>query len=683
MRKPVYYICIVMLCCRLELAAQTVPPVTEQQLENMTAAEEAETEDDSYLQQLSYYRRHPLHINTATSGELQGLLLLTDLQIQNLITYRKLLGKLVNVYELQAVPGWDILTIRKLLPFITTADDIGLVSSIKDRLKGGEHSIVIRASQIMEQAKGFDKTTAGTKYLGNKQRYFLRYKYMYKNILQYGVTADKDAGEQFFKGAQQYGFDFYSVHAFARNIGVIKALALGDFTVNMGQGLIQWQSLAFKKSVDISAIKRQSPVLRPYTSAGEYNFKRGVGITLQKQNVELTLFASVRKLSANMIQSADSVDTEDYFSSFVTSGYHRTASEAADKNKLRQISYGGNVKYTFSKGYIGVNTIAYNFSTALQKRDLPYNYFAITGKTWFNASVDYGFTHKNFHFFGEAAVDKKLNTAFVNGLMISVDRTVDVALLQRSIAKGYQAVNGNAFTENTFPTNEKGYYIGLTMRPTGSLRLDGYADMFKFPFIKYLVDAPANGSEYAAQLTYTPNKASELYLRFRKESKQLNQPDNVTSLNYLIYQNRVNWRMHVSHKLNTAFTLRSRVEWLQFDREKNNKEQGILYYADIIYKPMMKPLSAGVRLQYFETDSYYSRVYAFENDVLYSYSIPLFYDKGFRYYFNLNYDINRNITIWLRWAQMIYSNKQTVGSGLDEINGNRKSEVKLQVRVIL
>jgi hypothetical protein len=72
-------------------------------------------------------------------------------------------------------------------------------------------------------------------------------------------------------------------------------------------------------------------------------------------------------------------------------------------------------------------------------------------------------------------------------------------------------------------------------------------------------------------------------------------------------------------------------------------------------------------------------VYAYENDVLYSYSIPVFYDKGYRYYINLNYDLNKQLSVWARFAQTIYSNKITVGSGLDEIQKNKKSELKLQV----
>jgi len=83
-------------------------------------------------------------------------------------------------------------------------------------------------------------------------------------------------------------------------------------------------------------------------------------------------------------------------------------------------------------------------------------------------------------------------------------------------------------------------------------------------------------------------------------------------------------------------------------------------------------------MQYFETGGYDSRLYAYENDVLYSFSIPVFYDKGYRYYFNLSYDTTKNISIWLRWSQTIYPGKSLIGSGLDEINGHTKTGVEVQ-----
>jgi hypothetical protein len=61
-------------------------------------------------------------------------------------------------------------------------------------------------------------------------------------------------------------------------------LAIGDFAINIGQGLTQLESLAFKKGADLINVKRQLTILRPYNSAGEINFHRGIGLTLRKNN---------------------------------------------------------------------------------------------------------------------------------------------------------------------------------------------------------------------------------------------------------------------------------------------------------------------------------------------------------------------------------------------------------------
>ena len=654
-------------------------PVTEQQLENLTDADQNETEDDSYLQLLEQFIKNPLNLNTAEENDLKELKILSGLQIANLLSYRKLLGKFISIYELQAIPSWDIQAIRKILPFVTIAEPIRLTEVFKTRFGAGDNTFLLRLSHVIERSKGFDESSGGAKYLGSPQKVFFRYRYQYKDLLQYGVVGDKDAGEQFFKGAQNKGFDFYSFHLFARKIGSIQALALGDFTVNMGQGLIQWQSLAFRKSVDVVGLKRQSPVLRPYNSAGEFNFHRGAGITIQKNNFETTTFVSYRKLSANFV--ADTVSNEEFISSFLNSGYHRTESEIADRNKLGQLAFGGNVRYKKTNWHAGVNAIIFKFSSPVQKRQEPYNIYAISGNSWSNYSIDYSYTYRNIHFFGEVAVDKNLHKAILNGILISVDPRVDISFLHRKIGPQYQSINGNALTENTYPTNENGLFSGITVRPASGWRFDAYVDIYKFPWLKYLVDAPSRGKDFLAQLTYTPNRQLEIYTRFRSETKQGNQPGNTDPSSFLVTLPRQNWRTQLSYKINPSFTIRSRTEILWYDKKDVNEELGFLSFADVIYKPLLKKYSANARLQYFETDGYNSRIYAYENDVLFYYSIPAFFNKGFRYYFNFNYDLNAKISFWLKWSQTLYKNVESIGSGLDEIRGSTKSEIRVLARV--
>jgi hypothetical protein len=670
--------------------AQSEPltPAREQQLETMTEKQDAETNDDSYWQQLEEYSKHRINLNSATKDDLESLQMLTALQVQNFFSYRKIFGHFLSIYELQAIPGWDVETIKNILSFVKVVDVSSIDETLSKRLKGGENSLLIRASQQIEKAKGFYKPAdSSSYYLGSPQKIFFRYKYNYKSLLQYGILGDKDAGEQFFRGAQKYGFDFYSFHAFARNIGIIKSLAIGDFTVNMGQGLIQWQSLAFTKSAEVLSIKRQSSVLRPYNSSGEFNFHRGVGITLQKGNVETTAFASFRNVSANLVR--DTLGKEDYISSFQSSGYHRTQSEIVDKNSLHQTTLGANIRWTKQNYRLGINVIDYHFSKLIQKQNLPYNLYAVQGDSWNNESIDYSYTYHNIHFFGEAAVDKNFHAAFVNGALISISQAIDISLLHRKIDKAYQSLYADAFTENTTANNETGFYSGISIRPISGWKLDAYMDIYKFPWLKYEVDAPSSGREYFVQLVYQPNKIWDIYTRYKNESKQQNTSGSNAPTHQLAFIPRQDWRTEIDIHVNKQIELRNRIEILWFDKNAADHEQGFLGLVDLFYKPIRKNFSGNLRIQYFESDGYNSRAYAYENDVLFNYSIPFFYGKGFRYYLNMSYNLKSLLTkknsggvdlqAGVRWAQTIYSNQNIIGTGLDQLSGNKKSEIKFQV----
>ena len=654
----------------------------EQQLENITENNsDGETEDDSYLQEMLQYQKDPININAASASLLNSLRILTPMQVLNIINHRSLLGNFVNIYELQAVPGLDLATLQRLRPYITVSANADLFNSLKDRLVGGDRTLLFRVSQTIEQAKGYavDPNSGKNFYPGSPQRLLLRYRYNYKNTLQYGIVGEKDGGEQFFKGAQKQGFDFYSFHFFAKKIGIIKSLAIGDYTVNMGQGLTQWMSLAFKKSPDVISTKRQADVLRPYNSAGEINFHRGIGITLAKKNWEATLFASYRNVDANFSVGDSAQTQDDVITSFQTSGFHRTKSEVADKGIQKQLALGGNVAYQLKSLHVGVNAIHYNLKYPLQKQADPYNLYALAGKSFGNYSTDYSYTHKNLHFFGEAAITNKAYSGFINGLLLSAATNVDLSFVYRNISKGYQSLYTNAFTESSLPNNEKGFFLGITIRPSNAWRIDGYVDLYRFPWLRFRVNAPSTGSDYVGQITYKPNKLFEIYSRFKSEKKSINYNPEDLTLSPVIPQPRQNWRTQLSYKLTPSFTFRTRVETVWFDKKGKAAEKGFLMYADLLYTPAMKPLAGNIRLQYFETDGYNSRLYAYENDVLYSFSIPVFYGKGYRYYINVNYDLTRKLTIWARVSQYLYPQQITTGSGLDKLNKNHKTEVRLQV----
>ncbi len=265
-------------------------------------------------------------------------------------------------------------------------------------------------------------------------------------------------------------------------------------------------------------------------------------------------------------------------------------------------------------------------------------------------------------------------------MLISADSKVDLSFVYRNIQKGYQSIFGNAFTEGTFPTNEKGLFAGASLKPNAKWKLDAYMDFYRFPYLRFRIDAPSNGQDYLVQLTHKPNKQIEIYTRFRQESKALNYTQDgelVTALVEPVV--RKNWRTQIQFKANSVITLRQRFDVMWYDVGGPLESRGFLTFFDVFYKPMLKPFSANMRLQYFETDDFNSRIYAYENDVLYGFSIPPFSDKGYRYYLNISYDATKKLTFWIRWAQFIYRDKNFIGSGLDKISNNKRSELKVQV----
>jgi hypothetical protein len=89
-----------------------------------------------------------------------------------------------------------------------------------------------------------------------------------------------------------------------------------------------------------------------------------------------------------------------------------------------------------------VNAVHHVFDKPLQKQDRPYNRYALSGKQWTNYSMDYQYTYKNLHVFGEAAVDIKASKAVVAGGMLSLHPSVDAAFVYRNISKRYQSFWG-------------------------------------------------------------------------------------------------------------------------------------------------------------------------------------------------------------------------------------------------
>ncbi len=656
--------------------------------------EDAEDSDADYttiFDQLSFYYDHPLNLNRAELSELEGLSLLTSIQINNLLLHIEKNGKLMTLEELQTVNGFDLDDIKMILPFVKLNTDVDSPQlTLKELLKNGENTLFIRCQGILEQKKGFSPITdsalaasPNSRYIGDATKLYTRYRYKYGNHLSVGFTAEKDAGEEFFTGTQKQGFDFYSAHFFIKNQGKLKQLAIGDYQAQFGQGLTFWSGQAFGKSADIMLIKRSGNGLKPYTSVDESRFLRGGGVAFEFNKIEATAFYSYKNEDAN-IDFSDSTALDDEVltvTSVQQTGFHRTFNELQDKDAITQQQMGGHLAYKTRKLNIGVTGIHSQLQADFTPTLQTYSQFRNDDNLQTNIGVDYNYIYKNFNFFGEVAKSINAGNAFVSGLIANLDPNLSIAVLYRDYQRNYQPISSVAIGEGSTNENEKGLYTGFTAKMHKHFTLTAYYDQFTFPWLKFGINAPSKGYQYLGQLTYKPSKKMEMYVRIRAKNKEENTAIDLSEgIDYLVNEQQTNYRYNFSYQISPSFKIKSRVELVNYDKEESPFETGYVLYQDIIYKALSSPFSFSLRYGIFDTDSYNSRIYAYENDVLYAFSIPAYYNRGTRTYLTVKYNIKRGIDIWLRYGLFYYDNVDVISSGLEEIQGNHKQEIKAQIR---
>lgn len=654
---------------------------------------------------LSSYYETPINLNGKDIKEsLTQIQFLTIFQINALIEHIKVNGKLMSVYELQSVDGFDFETIRNIMPFVGVNSELySPHTSFKDLMDNSTNELFLRYSRILEEQKGYRDVSddewansENTKYLGNQDRLYMRYRFKYLNNVSVGFTMEKDAGESFFGNKkatelfglqQQKGFDFYSAHFYLKNIGKVKGLAIGDYHIQLGQGLTFWSGLAFGKSVDVMSFKRNAQGIRPYASVDENNFLRGAAITLAPvKNIEITAFGSRKNIDANLLESNDTtgLDLDEVLSSFTSfqaSGNHYTLASLQDKDALQETFIGGNVKFITNNFRLGVTGVHSNYGGNIERTLQPYSQFQFNSSSNNVVGADYSYVYKNFNVYGEVSRSENGGMGQLHGLLTSLDPKLSASILYRNYQEGYQSIRSAAFAENSTNTNEKGVIVGLEARPNLKWTINAYMDQFKFPWLRFLTDKPNTfGHDGMLQVKYKHSKKLEMYGRIRNRIKPKNTAFDVVDIAPTVDENNWYYRYHIAYKVSESIQLKNRVEFRTYKRGSNPQENGYLVYQDITYKPLSSPISLTFRYALFETDSYNARIYAYESNILYAYSIPAYYNRGTRTQLTLRYRVRKGIDIWLRWAQWHYNDVETIGSGLDEISGNNKTEVKAQVR---
>ena len=649
-----------------------------------------ETNDEfdynTLYEDLKLLQDNPINLNEATEEDLKTMILLDDIQIQDLLSHRARNGDLLTLFELQSITSFDINTIKSIKPFVTVNEsDLNYNVPLTKMIVKGKNNLYTKWRRVMEEQQGYvDRDGSGPAYEGDPNRFYVRYNHTYENRLKYGFTAEKDPGEAFFSGSNKQGFDFYSAHFHLKDYrSWLKDVVIGDYTISMGQGLILHNAFGGGKSSSVMNIKRGGRAIKSYNSINESVYYRGLAAEVRlSKNIDVLAFASYKNTDGNRLSDTIEIETGlELFTSLIENGYHRTEAEIAKERGVSRISTGGRVKYHQRNFKIAVNGLYEKFDRVFSRRSQLYNKFQFVGQSIANTSIDYTYRYNNISFFGESAVGQNGAMAHIHGILMGLDRKVDLSVVYRDYARDYQVLNANSFGETIGTTNEKGLYTGLSITPASGWKINAYADLFEHPWLRFRKDAPSGGKEYLVRVDHFKKRTYTFYVQYRYEEKGLNTADPESPIDQLGTTKLHRLRLHAMQNINKELSLRNRVEFSWFDRD-GNASKGYMIYQDVVYKPANLPFSMSARYALFDTESFDNRIYAYENDLLYEFYIPFFRGRGRRYYANFRYNINRNITAEFRYARTNFTNAEAIGStNTNElIIGNNRTELKAQVR---
>ena len=675
-----------MLICSCPARAQDAVSTTEQLIADIFEQYTSETDDaidyDTFYEELVNLSQNPINLNRTKREELEHLPFLSDSQIENILTYVYKFGALRTVYELQLIDGLDMTDIRRMLPFVIVGESTDSQKKVyvQDLLRYGKNELFLRLDKGLETKEGYrflpeedtnSEDTNSKKYLGNAFYHSLKYKFHFKDRVLFGCTAEKDAGEQFW-GKANKGYDFYSLYAQLNDFGKFKTIVLGDFRANFGQGLVLRPEFGIGKSSYVLNVSPRNSGLKKYSSTDEYNFFRGGGATVRVGKLDISAFYSNKMIDADTVNGA--------FSSIYKTGLHRTPSEFYKKHNVNQQVMGGNATFTHSNFQVGFTAVHTLLDNKLEPDKSVYNYFYFSGEKQTTAGVNYRMRWHKLNVFGETSMTDNGSMATLNGFNFTPLSQVNLVVLHRYFSPEYDTFYATAFSESSRINNETGLYLGAEIRPVRKWKIAAYADSYRFQWPKFGVDAPSLGTDYLLQVDFAAQRYINMFWRFKYEEKQENFSGSEATMPGIVPNRKSSLRYNLTYYFGN-FSFKNVIEGNLFQLAETDWTYGIIASQDLSYKFSSIPMKMDFRVQFFDAVNYENRFYSYEKDVLYAFSIPMYYGQGSRYYFNLQYELNSKLSVWFKIAQTVYADdRELLSSGNETLAGNRKTDIRFMLK---
>ena len=655
---------IVWVLSIIELQAQNKSSLLLNDNLEQLAMDGLEVDWQNQLEELQFISDNPINLNIATKGQLEQLPFLSDLQIENILAYVYINGEMQTIYELQLVEEMDRRTIELLLPYVCVkpVEEVDRFPSFKQLLKYGKNEVLTRLDIPFYQRKGYQ-----TAYLGPSLYHSLRYQYRYGDYLQAGILGEKDAGEPFFALHNKKGYDHYSYYVVLGHLGKVKTLALGNYRLSFGQGLVLNSSFKLGKTFSLTSAQYRANGIKKHSSADEYNYFKGIATTVNLlPSLDLSAFYSHRALDGNLSNGK--------LASISETGLHRTQKEAEKRGNTTMEMMGGNLTYERTAWKVGLTGIYYQMDRDLEPSKQKYAKYQLYGNHFYNLSMDYRLRYRKFEWVGEGAFGKQ-GFATLNRWIYNLHPTTNFMLLHRYYSHDYWSMFGSTFGEGSTPQNENGWYLAAEMAPIAHWRFFGGLDFYAHPWWKYRISKPSKGLDVLFQATYLLRENLNFVFNYRYKRKERDVTGGEKTLP--TYQHRARLRMDYEKGL---WQLRSTLDFNQFQQLYYRPSRGFAF-TQMLHYQQDDLFQFTLQGSYFHTDDYDSRVYAYERGLLNTFYSPSFYGEGFRFSAHFRIDINEHFMLLAKLGETLYLDREEIGSGNDRISSSHKTDLQLQLRV--
>lgn len=641
-------------------------------LEELSEEGEDPLSIENLFNDLSYLADNPFDLHTISKEELERLPFLTPIQIENILYYIYRYRPIQSLYELKNVELLDLRTIEYLLPFVCLEkpeDPTGALSA-KRVLRYAKQEVLLRYDRCLQEKAGYRDDPPEEKeahpsryYLGEPYFISMKYGLNYKDRVQAGWVAKKDAGEPFWNEHHK-GFDYFSAHLSVKDLACIRHFLLGDYRVAFGQGLVINTDFTLANTSDVMNTSRKGGTIKRHYSTSEANYLRGAALSVKLGTLLTSLFYSQRAIDA-------SVDDSTIFS-IKTDGYRRTANDMQKKDQAQSRIAGMNLQWSNEFLTTGLTALYHDFDgRKLDPVPRQYNVFYLRERYNYNAGINYSYRRKKMFFQGETAVSGNGAAASQNSLQVYPSSSFSFVLRQRYFAKDYQAYYASV-AGSSLVQNANAWYLGCLINPAPRWNTSFSIDFIEYPWLKYLIDAPSKAAYALALVEYQPEKAWKMSLRYTYKEKMKNFVEDSQSTKLVLPydQHALRYQIHCALKSGYYGKFQLNGKWHNSPGEGMSK--GIMLSQSWGYNAPEAVLHGELYAAYFHTDDWDSRISTYEKSILHAFSAPSFSGEGFRSAAVIKWTISSCLSFYSKLAWTHYVDRDQISSGTEAIEGRDK-----------